>query len=181
MPTGTADALSRAVLTQFERFAKTSKQLGDDVVASVASIDDPARLVDTVAAQAPLKLDAKQQILETFDVEQRAQRLLSFLEAEIEARQMDKRIRGRVKKQMEKSQREYYLNEQIKAIHKELGSLSDAPSEFDSLTARVDAVGLSKEAKKKAVGELAKLKLMAPMSAEATVVRSYLDWMLSVP
>ena len=151
------------------------------MVASISSIDDPARLVDTVAAQAPLKLQAKQAILETFDVEQRVQRLLADLEAEIEARAMDKRIRGRVKKQMEKSQREFYLNEQIKAIHKELGNLSDAPSEFDNLQARIDSSGMSKEAKKKANAELAKLKLMAPMSAEATVVRSYLDWMLSVP
>ena len=181
LPTGTAEAITRALLTQFKRFAKTAKQIGDDVVASISSIDDPARLVDTVAAQAPLKLPAKQAILETFDVEQRVQRLLADLEAEIEARAMDKRIRGRVKKQMEKSQREFYLNEQIKAIHKELGNLSDAPSEFDNLQARIDASGMSKEARKKADAELAKLKLMAPMSAEATVVRSYLDWVLSVP
>ena len=169
------------MLTQFKRFAKGAKQIGDDVVTSISSIDDPARLVDTVAAQTPLKLPAKQAILETFDVEQRVQRLLADLEAEIEARAMDKRIRGRVKKQMEKSQREFYLNEQIKAIHKELGNLSDAPSEFDNLQARIDSSGMSKEAKKKADAELAKLKLMAPMSAEATVVRSYLDWVLSVP
>ncbi len=181
LPAGIADAARRALLAQFERFAKTSKQLGDDVVASIASIDDPARLVDTVAAQAPLKLEAKQAILETFDIQQRVQRLLADLEAEIDARQMDKRIRGRVKRQMEKSQREYYLNEQMKAIHKELGNLSEAPSEFDNLQARVDSAGMSQEAKKKADAELAKLKLMAPMSAEATVVRSYLDWMLSVP
>ena len=181
LPTGTAEAITRALLAQFKRFAKSAKQIGDDVVASISSIDDPARLVDTVAAQAPLKLQAKQAILETFDVEQRVQRLLADLEAEIEARAMDKRIRGRVKKQMEKSQREFYLNEQIKAIHKELGNLSDAPSEFDNLQARIDSSGMSKEAKKKANAELAKLKLMAPMSAEATVVRSYLDWMLSVP
>lgn len=181
LPTGTAEAVTRTLLAQFKRFAKTAKQIGDDVVASISSIDDPARLVDTVAAQTPLKLAAKQAILETFDVEQRVQRLLADLEAEIEARAMDKRIRGRVKKQMEKSQREFYLNEQIKAIHKELGTLSDAPSEFDNLQSRIDASGMSKEARKKANAELAKLKLMAPMSAEATVVRSYLDWVLSVP
>ena len=181
LPTGTAEAITRALLTQFKRFAKTAKQIGDDVVASISSIDDPARLVDTVAAQAPLKLTAKQAILETFDIEQRVQRLLADLEAEIDARAMDKRIRGRVKKQMEKSQREFYLNEQIKAIHKELGNLSDAPSEFDNLQARIEASGMSKEARKKANAELAKLKLMAPMSAEATVVRGYLDWALSVP
>ena len=134
-----------------------------------------------MAAQAPLKLAAKQAILETFDIEQRVQRLLGDLENEINARALDKRIRGRVKKQMEKSQREYYLNEQIKAIQKELGTLSDSPNEFDALKERVAASGMSKEALKKAGAELAKLKLMSPMSAEATVVRSYLDWMLSVP
>ena len=181
LPTGTVEAITRALLAQFKRFAKTAKQIGDDVVASISSIDDPARLVDTVAAQAPLKLEAKQAILETFDIEQRVQRLLADLEAEIDARAMDKRIRGRVKKQMEKSQREFYLNEQIKAIHKELGNLSDAPNEFDNLQARIHAAGMSKEARKKANAELAKLKLMAPMSAEATVVRGYLDWILSVP
>ena len=181
LPEGQAAPMTRALLAQFKRLAKTSKQLGDDVVDSVSSIDDPARLVDTVAAQAPLKLPARQAILETFDLEQRFQRLLADLEAEIDARAMDKRIRGRVKKQMEKSQREYYLNEQIKAIHKELGNAPDAPNEFDALKARVEASGMGKEARKKANAELAKLKLMAPMSAEATVVRSYLDWMLSVP
>ena len=181
LPDDEAAPMTRALLAQFKRLAKTSKQLGDDVVASVSSIDDPARLVDTVAAQAPFKLATRQAILETFDLAQRFQRVLADLESEIDARAMDKRIRGRVKKQMEKSQREYYLNEQIKAIHKELGTMSDAPNEFDAMQARVEASGMSKEARKKANAELAKLKLMAPMSAEATVVRSYLDWMLSVP
>ena len=138
-------------------------------------------LVDTIAAQAPLKLDAKQAILATFDLKTRVQRIEAYLDAEAEARQMDKRIRGRVKKQMEKTQREYYLNEQIKAINKELGDLSEAPNEFDSLKERIDSAGMPKEARNKASNELAKLRLMAPMSAEATVVRSYLDWMLSIP
>ena len=176
-----AAAVTRSVLGQFERFAKAARQVPDDVLASVSSIDDPSRLVDTVAAQLPLKLQMRQTILATFDLEQRAERLLGYLEAEIDARQMDKRIRGRVKKQLEKSQREYYLNEQMKAIHKELGNLSDAPDEFDALKKRIVEARLPKEALAKADAELAKLKLMAPMAAEATVVRGYLDWLLSIP
>ena len=175
-----AAAVTRAVLSQFERFAKTG-QVPDDMLASVTSIDDPSRLVDTIAAQVPLKLDIRQKILELSDLEQRAECLLGHLEAEIDARQVDKRIRGRVKKQLEKSQREYYLNEQMKAIHKELGNLSDAPDEFAALQKRIADVGLPKAAREKAEMELAKLKLMAPMAAEATVVRSYLDWLLSIP
>ena len=175
-----AAAVTRSVLAQFERFAKTG-QVPDDILASVTSIDDPSRLVDTIAAQVPLKLAMRQKILELSDLEQRAECLLGYLEAEIDARQVDKRIRGRVKKQLEKSQREYYLNEQMKAIHKELGSLADAPNEFDVLGTRIKEAGLPKAAREKAETELAKLKLMAPMAAEATVVRSYLDWMLSVP
>ena len=176
-----AEAVLRSLMGRFEALAKTSKDIRQDVVASLSSIDDPARLVDTIAAQAPLKLDAKQSILATFDLKRRVQRIEAYLDAEIEARRMDKRIRGRVKKQLEKSQREFYLNEQIKAINKELGDLSDAPKELDSLKERVDSAGMPKEARNKASNELAKLRLMAPMSAEATVVRSYLDWMLSIP
>ena len=178
---GAAETVLRALMGRFEALAKTSKEIRQDVVASLSSIDDPARLVDTIAAQAPITLDAKQSILATFDFKERLQRIQSYLDAEVEARQMDKRIRGRVKKQMEKTQREYYLNEQMKAINKELGDLSEAPSEFDSLKERIDAAGMPKDARKKASNELAKLRLMAPMSAEATVVRSYLDWMLSIP
>ena len=178
---GAAETVLRSLMGRFEALAKTSKEIRQDVVASLSSIDDPARLVDTIAAQAPLSLDAKQSILATFDFKERLQRIQSYLDAEVEARQMDKRIRGRVKKQMEKTQREYYLNEQIKAINRELGDLSEAPSEFDSLKERIDAAGMPKDARKKASNELAKLRLMAPMSAEATVVRSYLDWMLSIP
>ena len=176
-----AEAACRALLDRFERYAKTAKRVAEDVAASLSSVEDPARLADTIAAQMPFKLDAKQQVLEAFDLSQRIERVAALLEAEIDVRQIDKRIRGRVKKQMEKSQREYYLNEQIKAINKELGDLSEAPSEFDAMQQRIDEAGLPKEARKKASAELAKLKLMAPMAAEATVVRSYLDWMLSVP
>jgi len=180
LPTGTAEAVTRSLVARFEAFAKVT-DVPQDVIASVSSIDDPARLVDTIASHAPLKLTAKQAILEAVDFKERLERIVSYLDAEVEARRMDKRIRGRVKKQMEKIQREYYLNEQIKAINKELGDLTDAPSELDSLKERIDTAGMSKEAKKKATNELAKLKLMAPMAAEATVVRSYLDWMLSIP
>ena len=178
---GAAEAVLRSLMGRFETLAKTSKEIRQDVVTSLSSIDDPARLVDTIAAQAPLKLEAKQSVLATFDLKQRVQRIEAYLDAEIEARQMDKRIRGRVKKQLEKSQREYYLNEQIKAINKELGDLSEAPNELDTLKERIDSAGMPKEARNKASNELAKLRLMAPMSAEATVVRSYLDWILSIP
>ena len=181
LPAASAEAVLRSLLGRFEALAKTSKDIRQDVVASLSSIDDPARLVDTIAAQAPLKLDAKQSILATFDLKRRVQRIEAYLDAEIEARRMDKRIRGRVKKQLEKSQREFYLNEQIKAINKELGDLSDAPNELDSLKERIESAGMPKDARKKASNELAKLRLMAPMSAEATVVRSYLDWVLSIP
>ena len=180
-PSSLTAAVTRSVLGQFERFAKAARQVPEDVLASVSSIDDPSRLVDTVAAQLPLKLEMRQTILATFDLEQRAERLLGYLEAEIDARKLDKRIRGRVKEQLEKSQREYYLNEQMKAIHKELGSLSDAPNEFDVLGKRIAEARLPKEALAKAERELAKLKMIAPMSPEATVARSYLDWLLSVP
>ncbi len=181
LPARAAQAVLRSLMGRFETLAKTSKEIREDVVASLSSIDDPARLVDTIAAQAPLKLEAKQSVLATFDLKERVQRIEAYLDQEIEARQMDKRIRGRVKKQLEKTQREYYLNEQIKAINKELGDLSDAPSELDTLKERIDSAGMPKEARKKAANELAKLRMMAPMSAEATVVRSYLDWMLSIP
>ena len=175
-----ATAVTRSVFAQFERFAKTA-QVPEDMLASVSSIDDPSRLLDTIAAQVPLKLEARQKILASADLEQRAERLLGYLEAEIDARRLDRRIRGRVKKQLERSQREYYLNEQMKAIHKELGHLSDAPDEFDGLKRRIEEAKLPKAARQKAESELAKLKQMAPMAAEATVVRGYLDWLLAMP
>jgi ATP-dependent Lon protease len=176
-----AEGLVRSLMSQFEQYVQLSKKVPEEVVGSLASIDEPGRLIDTIAAQMALKVDQRQTILETVEVEARLDRLLAVMESEIDVLQMEKRIRGRVKKQMEKSQREYYLNEQIKAIQKELGDLDEAPAEADELRARIDRAGLSAEAKKKALTELNKLKLMSPMSAEATVVRSYLDWMLSVP
>ena len=181
LPAAAQAAAVRSLRGQFERYAEGGKQSLGDLSAALSSIDDPARLADTVAAQVSFRLEDKQEVLETFDLERRIAVVMALLEAEIDARRMDRRIRGRVKKQMEKSQREYYLNEQIKAIHKELGEISEAPNEFDAIEERIDAAGMTKEARQKAVAELAKLKLMAPMAAEATVLRSYLDWMLSIP
>ena len=180
LPAPAAEQAASLLRTQFQRLAKAQKK-GQDLEASLASIDDLSRLVDTIAAHGPFELPGKQQVLETFDLKERVDLMVSLMAAEVDGRQLDKRIRGRVKKQMEKNHREYYLNEQMKAIRKELGGLSDAPSEFDDLEARINAAGMSKEAAKKATGELAKLKLMSPMAAEATVVRSYLDWALSIP
>jgi ATP-dependent Lon protease len=150
-------------------------------MTSVASIEDPSRLVDTIAAQLTLKLEVKQQLLEMFDLKDRVEHMLGLLEGELELFTVEKRIRGRVKKQMEKSQREYYLNEQMKAIQKELGDMDDVPNELEDMEKRLESSGMPKEAKEKTKGELNKLKMMSPMSAEATVVRSYIDWMLNTP
>ncbi len=175
------DILCRSLLGQFEEFAQVSKKVASEVVSSLTGIDEPDRLVDGVAAHLTLKLPEKQALLEVLDVRERVEQLLGILDTEMELLQLDKQIRSRVKKQMEKSQREYYLNEQIKAIHKELGEGGDAPSEQDELKARIEAAGMPREAEEKALAELHKLKMMSPMSAEATVVRSYIDWMVSVP
>ncbi len=176
-----AETLVRSIMEQFEQYVKASKKVPQEVLSSLASIDDPARLVDTVAAQMSLKLEDKQQLLEAVDLKQRIDILLGLMDAEIDLYAIEKRIRGRVKKQMEKSQREYYLNEQMKAIQKELGDLDEAPNEVEELQRRIEESGMTREAREKAETELAKLKQMSPMSAEATVVRSYLDWMISVP
>jgi len=176
-----AEALVRTVMAQFEQYVKASKKVPQEVLSSLSSIDDPARLIDTIAAQMSLKIEDRQAVLEAFAIKDRMDTLLALMDAEIDVQQLEKRIRGRVKKQMEKSQREYYLNEQMKAIQKELGDLEDAPNEIEELQQKIDDLGLKKEAKEKAQAELNKLKLMSPMSAEATVVRSYLDWMISIP
>ncbi len=176
-----SEALVRSVMNQFEQYVKVSKNVPQEVLSSLSSIDDPARLIDTIAAQMSLKIEDKQTILESFSLKDRMETLLGFMDSEIDVHQMEKRIRGRVKKQMEKSQREYYLNEQMKAIQKELGDLEEAPNEFEELLEKIEGRGMSKEAKEKALAELNKLKLMSPMSAEASVVRGYLDWMLSIP
>jgi ATP-dependent Lon protease len=176
-----AEVLVRTVMNQFEQYVKSSKKVPQEVLSSLSSIDDPARLIDTIAAQISLKINEKQTILESFVLKERMDALLGLMDAEIDVSQMEKRIRGRVKKQMEKSQREYYLNEQMKAIQKELGDLEETPNEIEELEAKIADSGMSKEARDKATSELNKLKLMSPMSAEATVVRSFLDWMISIP
>jgi ATP-dependent Lon protease len=176
-----AETFVRSIMEQFEQYVKVSKKVPQEVLSSLSSIDDPARLVDTIAAQMTLKVEDKQLLLEATGLKDRIDTLLGLMDADIDLFQIEKRIRGRVKKQMEKSQREYYLNEQIKAIQKELGDLDDGPSELEELQRKIDESGMSKEARSKVDTELAKLKQMSPMSAEATVVRSYLDWMIGVP
>ncbi len=176
-----SQALTRSVMAQFEQYGQTGKKVPQEVLTSLSSIDDPGRLVDTIAAQVQIKVEDKQRVLEAADLNDRLETLLSLMEAEIDLFQIEKRIRGRVKKQMEKSQREYYLNEQIKAIQKELGDLDEAPGEAEDLARKIEEAGMPAETRERAESELAKLKMMSPMSAEATVVRSYIDWLLSVP
>ena len=181
MTEGEAEALSRSILEAFERYVETSKKVSSEVLTSIRGINDPSRLIDTIGAQLTLSLQEKQKLLETETIRERMDQMLGWLTGQIEMVGVDKKIRGRVKQQMEKSQREYYLNEQMKAIQKELDNGEDGPSEIEQLQAKVDDAGMSAEAKKKAESEIKKLKMMSPMSAEATVVRSYIDWMLSAP
>ena len=175
------DVLVRSIIVQFEQYVKLNKKVPPEILTSLAGIDEPGRLADTVAAHMALKLSEKQRILEVQDVKSRLEQIFGIIEDEIDLLQIEKRIRGRVKQQMEKSQREYYLNEQMKAIQKELGEMDDVPNEMADLENRIEKAGMSKEAKDKAVSELNKLKLMSPMSAEATVVRNYIDWLLKAP
>ncbi len=181
IPDSEAEALLRSTNTQFEKYVNLSKKVPAEVLTSLTGIDDPGRLADTIAAHMSVDLAEKQRILEISEVRNRLDHLMGLMEAEIDLFQVEKRIRGRVKKQMEKSQREYYLNEQMKAIQKELGEMDEAPNEVDELQSRIDAADMPAEAKEKAEAELGKLKMMSPMSAEASVVRSYIDWMVSVP
>ncbi len=176
-----AEVLLRSVLNLFDQYVKLNKKVPPEILTSLSGIDDPSRLADTIAAHMSLKLDEKQGILEIQDPRERIEHLMSKIEGEIELMQIEKRIRGRVKQQMEKSQREYYLNEQMKAIQKELGGMEDAPNEAEDLQKKIEASGMPKEAREKADSELNKLKMMSPMSAEATVVRNYIDWLVSVP
>jgi len=173
--------LMRSLMSQFEQYIKLNKKIPPEVLSPLASIDDPGRLADTVAAHLTLKVDDKQELLETMDVGTRLERLMAAIENEIDLMHVEKRVRGRVKRQMEKSQREYYLNEQMKAIQKELGESSEEGSEIDQLESAINKAGMPKEAKDKSLAELHKLKMMSPMSAEATVIRNYLDWILMVP
>jgi ATP-dependent Lon protease len=175
------DVLVRSVVSQFEQYVKLNRKVPPEILTSLAGIEQPGRLADTVAAHMSLKLDAKQKILEIQDVRRRLEHILALIEGEMDVLQIEKRIRGRVKQQMEKSQREYYLNEQMKAIQKELGEMDDAPNEIAELEKKVARAGMTKEAREKANSELAKLKLMSPMSAEATVVRNFVDWLVKVP
>jgi ATP-dependent Lon protease len=175
------EALARAVVSQFEQYVKLNKKVPPEVLVSLSQIDDSSKLADTVAAHLSLKISDKQELLETNSLVDRLERLYGFMESEISVLQVEKRIRSRVKRQMEKTQREYYLNEQMKAIQKELGELEDGRDEVSEIEERIRKTKLSKEAREKALGEVKKLRSMSPMSAEATVVRNYLDWMLSIP
>jgi ATP-dependent Lon protease len=174
-------ALARTVVTQFEQYIKLNKKIPPEVLVSINQIDDPAKLADTVASHLSLKIPEKQELLETEAVSERLEKVFGYMEGEIGVLQVEKRIRSRVKRQMEKTQREYYLNEQMKAIQKELGEGEDGRDEMAELEERINKTAFSKEARDKANAELKKLKSMSPMSAEATVVRNYLDWLLSVP
>ena len=173
--------LIRSLLSQFDQYVQLSKKIPPEVMSSISSIDEPGRLVDTIASHMSLQLQEKQNLLELAGLQARIEHLMALIESEIDLFQVEKRIRGRVKKQMEKSQREYYLNEQMKAIQKEMGELDDVPNEAEELKKRIDDAGMPKEAKEKANAELNKLKMMSPMSSEASVVRTYLDWVINVP
>ena len=174
-------ALARTVVAQFESYVKLNKKIPPEVLVSVNQIEEPSKLADTIAAHLALKIPEKQQLLETDGVKERLERVFAFMEGEIDVLEVEKRIRGRVKRQMERSQREYYLNEQMKAIQRELGDGEDGKDEVQELEDRLKKIKLSKEAKEKVGAELKKLRNMAPMSAEATVVRNYLDWLASIP
>jgi len=175
------EVLARSVLNQFDQYVKLNKKIPPEILSSLQGITDASRLADTIAAHMSLKIDEKQAILEIRSVRERLEHIMGLLETEIDLLQVEKRIRGRVKRQMEKSQREYYLNEQMKAIQKELGDLEESPNEVDELSRRIENAGMSVEAKEKAQSELNKLKMMSPMSAEASVVRNYIETITSVP
>ncbi|GAA5218936.1 endopeptidase La [Corallincola platygyrae] len=175
------DVLVRSAISQFESYIKLNKKIPPEVLTSLQGIEEPTRLADTMAAHMPLKLEDKQRVLEVISVSDRIEFLMAMMESEVDLLQVEKRIRGRVKKQMEKSQREYYLNEQMKAIQKELGELEEGPDEFEMLKQRIEEAKMPEEAKEKTEAELQKLRMMSPMSAEATVVRGYIDWMVGLP
>ena len=176
-----AEVLIRTVVSEFEQYVKLNQKIPPEVLTSLSGIEEPGRLADTIAAHLTLRNEEKQKILEYASSRERLEHILGIMESEIDLLQVEKRIRGRVKKQMEKSQREYYLNEQMKAIQNELGEMEDTPNELDELQKKVEEAGMSKEALEKAESELKKLRMMSPMSAEATVVRNYIDWLVQVP
>jgi ATP-dependent Lon protease len=175
------EAVARSLMSLFEQYVKTNRKLPPELLQTLAGIDEPGRLADTIAAHLGVRLSDKQRLLETIEVGERLELLVGFVDGEIDVQQLEKRIRGRVKSQMEKSQREYYLNEQMKAIQKELGELDEAPNELEDLARKIAEAGMPKPVETKARNELNKLKQMSPMSAEAAVVRNYLDWLLGVP
>jgi ATP-dependent Lon protease len=175
------DVLVRTVISTFDQYVKLNKRIPPEVLNSLAGIDDPSRLADTIAAHMTIKIDDKQTVLEAPQISTRLERLMTLMEGEVDMLEMEKRIRGRVKQQMEKNQREYYLNEQMKAIQKELGDMEDAPNEMEEMARKILKSGMPEDAKTKAEAELNKLKQMSPMSAEATVVRNYIDWMVGMP
>ena len=179
-PPPEVEAMRRALLSAFDQYVKLNKKIPPEILTSLGGIDEAGRLADTVAAHLPLKLEQKQQVLEMFEVKARLEHLLSQLETEIDILQVEKRIRGRVKRQMEKSQREYYLNEQVKAIQKELGE-GEEGADLEEMEKRIRKAHMPKDARKKAEAELKKLKLMSPMSAEATVVRNYVETLVNLP
>lgn len=181
LPEKQGQLLLRSLLSQFDQYVQLSRKIPPEVMSSISGIDEPGRMVDTIASHMSLQLQEKQNLLELVSLEARIEHLMGLIEAEIDLFQVEKRIRGRVKKQMEKSQREYYLNEQMKAIQKEMGELEDAPNEAEELKSRIEKTGMPKEAMDKAMAEWNKLKMMSPMSSEASVVRTYLDWMVNIP
>jgi len=175
------EILIRSLKSQFEQYVKLNRKIPSEILASVLAIEDGSRLADTIAAHLSLKLEEKQKLLEMTNLEKRLEKLVGIMESEIDLLQVEKKIRSRVKRQMEKTQREYYLNEQMKAIQKELGELEETPNEYEGLAKKIDESGMHQEAREKCVAELNKLKMMPAMSAEATVSRNYLDWMLALP
>lgn len=175
------EIMIRSLKSQFEQYVKLNRKIPTEILASVLAVEDGSRLADTIAAHLSIKLDEKQKILEITDLHKRLENLVGVMESEIDLLQVEKKIRGRVKRQMEKTQREYYLNEQMKAIQKELGELEEVPNEMEALAKKIENAGMTDEAKAKCIVELNKLKMMSPMAAEATVSRNYLDWMLSLP
>lgn len=181
LPEKQGQLLLRSLLSQFDQYVQLSRKIPPEVMSSISGIDEPGRMVDTIASHMSLQLQEKQNLLELVGLQPRIEHLMGLIEAEIDLFQVEKRIRGRVKKQMEKSQREYYLNEQMKAIQKEMGELEDGPNEAEELRNRIEKAGMPKEARDKALAEWNKLKMMSPMSSEASVVRTYLDWMVNVP
>jgi ATP-dependent Lon protease len=181
LPDKQSQLLLRSLLSQFDQYVQLSRKIPPEVMSSISGIDEPGRMVDTIASHMSLQLQEKQNLLELVGLQARIEHLMGLIEAEIDLFQVEKRIRGRVKKQMEKSQREYYLNEQMKAIQKEMGEMEDGPNEAEELKNKIEKAGMTKEAKDKSLAEWNKLKMMSPMSSEASVVRTYLDWMVSIP